>query len=183
MGLETICNRHPKASKHLTTELCRAVKLKNNMENPKLLACPFCGGSGLLFSKGIEGSPSLIWYVQCEDRKCCCEIAGGYSKKAAIARWNQRAGGLQPVTPEIGGNKGVGMSDLLAAWDMAHDALTNVADAAKKLGHEPFAREAETIADSLESRVTALSNIARDKAANDELCHAASLANKQPKGK
>lgn len=61
---------------------------------------------------------------------------------------------------------GVGISELLAAWDMAHDSLTAVADAAKKCGHPEFAREAETIADSLESRVTALSNIARAKAAN-----------------
>ena len=63
---------------------------------------------------------------------------------------------------------GVGISELLAAWDMAHDALTDVADAARKLGHTPFANEAETIADSLEARVTALSNMARAKAANDQ---------------
>lgn len=67
--------------------------------------------------------------------------------------------------------KRVGISELLAAWDMAHDSLTAVADAARKCGHPEFAREAETIADSLESRVTALSNIARAKAANTELSH------------
>jgi hypothetical protein len=55
------------------------------------------------------------------------------------------------------------ISELLAAWDMAHDALTDVADAARNLGYEPFANEAETIAHSLESRVTALSNIAKEK--------------------
>jgi len=56
----------------------------------------------------------------------------------------------------------VEIGDLLAAWDLARDALAIAADAARKLGHEPFAREAETIADSLEARVTALSNIASD---------------------
>ena len=65
------------------------------------------------------------------------------------------------------GDGRVGCSALLAAWDMAHDALTEVADAATKCGHPEFAREAEIIADSLEARVTALSNMARAKAANE----------------
>ena len=65
----------------------------------------------------------------------------------------------------------VEIGDLLAAWDLAHDALTTAADAARKLGHEPFAREAETIAESLEARVTALSNIARAKNAQTHKCN------------
>lgn len=53
--------------------------------------------------------------------------------------------------------------ELFVMWDMAHDALTSVAMAARKLGHESFASEAETIADALEARVTALSNMAKTK--------------------
>jgi hypothetical protein len=59
-----------------------------------------------------------------------------------------------------GTQKAVSCSALLAAWNMARDALTAVADAAKKCGHPEFAREAGTVADALESRITALRNIA-----------------------
>lgn len=53
--------------------------------------------------------------------------------------------------------------ELFVMWDMAHDALTSVAIAARKLGHKSFANEAETIANALEARVTALSNMAKAK--------------------
>jgi hypothetical protein len=59
-------------------------------------------------------------------------------------------------------HSGNDVGELFTAWDMAHDALTNVATAARKLGHEPFATEAETIANALEARVTALSNMAKN---------------------
>lgn len=55
------------------------------------------------------------------------------------------------------------MIELMTAWDLAHDAITAVVEAARAAGNEAFAREAETIADALEQRVTALGNIARDK--------------------
>lgn len=81
----------------------------------------------------------------------------GARRNAALLRKMQG----QPEPPATAVTKHVCISELLAAWDMAHDSLTAVADAAKKCGHLEFAREAETIADSLESRVTALSNIAK----------------------
>jgi hypothetical protein len=94
----------------LTTELCHAVKLKRNMNSTEIKACPFCGGTA-------EARPREDYYdfrVFCKDDKCgCSSPAKGHTFEQAQEWWNRRAGDRQPVVPETGSAKGVGISDLL----------------------------------------------------------------------
>jgi len=96
----------------LTTELCLAVKLKNNMENPKLKACPFCGEEYVVLI-------SVNHLKQPTTHQCYCDYCNARGPIAvnlekAKGLWEARAGGRESVMSETGGTKGVGISDLLS---------------------------------------------------------------------
>jgi hypothetical protein len=76
------------------------------MNNPKIEACPFCGGPGKLVKwpvpKMMDGSEA--WSVECDaPHPANCPSGRHYltrSAEAALAAWNARAGDHQPVTLE-----------------------------------------------------------------------------------
>jgi hypothetical protein len=79
------------------TELCRAVKLKNNMNNPEIKACPFCGTLPSYGEKECHGSgkPMNAWWVMCP----YCQATGptrGNSIEAML-EWNKRVGVRKPA--------------------------------------------------------------------------------------
>jgi hypothetical protein len=69
------------------------------MENPKLLACPFCGSEVTLKDTGNDAG--YRWLVRCDNALCMVNpFARAKSLDATMAIWNQRAGGRKPAPPE-----------------------------------------------------------------------------------
>lgn len=84
------------------------------MKETKAIACPECNSTTHLRieRESTPDSPDS-YMVVCQ--KCRSYIFGCSTETKAIKQWNTWAGGRQPVTPETGGTKGVGISDLLGA--------------------------------------------------------------------
>ena len=94
----------------LTTELCRAVKLKNNMENPKHVACP-CGGQPEQIEENTDMNLSLKG-VRCKKCGEAIPLLHDHAPEA-IRAWNDWAGGRKPAMSKTAGVKAVGSGDWL----------------------------------------------------------------------
>lgn len=58
----------------------------------EILTCPFCG------KKPKQGEVSKLFYISCRDNSCINPMTGSFQKReAALAAWNTRAGGWQPI--------------------------------------------------------------------------------------
>lgn len=86
----------------LTTELCRAVKLKNNMEMEQMVACPRCGSEPVL-EKIYDNTE--ITTAKCSNANCKHSSVTGLNEGMARNLWNIRAGGRKPAMPETVGVK------------------------------------------------------------------------------
>jgi hypothetical protein len=79
----------------LTTSYAACGKQPENMNEAKLLTCPFCGSDAVLYEteKGCS--------VMCQNTQGeTCDIGnthGDWTREAAIEIWNTRAGGQQPA--------------------------------------------------------------------------------------
>lgn len=61
------------------------------MTEPKLLPCPFCGGSGLLNEEYPSGFVVCCFNTGCGDRPGCVEIGPrSRTEEGAISAWNTR---------------------------------------------------------------------------------------------
>lgn len=63
-----------------------------------LLPCPFCGGSATIIDgKMVKGHGCYVECTDCHVSIFRCPDAPADSRSAAIAAWNTRATGWQPI--------------------------------------------------------------------------------------
>ena len=65
------------------------------IDDPRLLPCPFCGEDAAIWYFPIDGLRNHeSYYVGCTNNNCGCELehTGGYrTLEEAIEKWNRRA--------------------------------------------------------------------------------------------
>ena len=89
------------------------------MNEAKNLACPFCGKEAEIERPGTARASMIIACTNCGGRMESGDVVGLTPPEQYA--WNVRAGGRQPSTSETAETKHVGISDLLAAAELACD--------------------------------------------------------------
>ena len=71
-----------------------AALVDNELEEPQLKPCPFCGGEAEMQTSQIENRNDYAYSISCIDKQCIGAIVGYRSywvKNKAIEAWNRRA--------------------------------------------------------------------------------------------